>query len=39
MEYFGEVGVNEQLLVAFALFEERQREHERARVIYRYVHL
>ncbi|KAK6035352.1 HAT repeat protein, partial [Cooperia oncophora] len=30
MEYFGEDNINEKLLVAFALFEERQKEHERA---------
>ncbi|GMT12900.1 hypothetical protein PFISCL1PPCAC_4197, partial [Pristionchus fissidentatus] len=36
MEYFGEDNIQEQLLVAFALFEERQKEHNRARVIYRY---
>lgn len=35
MEYFGEDNINEKLLVAFALFEERQKEHERARVIYK----
>ncbi|GMS80441.1 hypothetical protein PENTCL1PPCAC_2616 [Pristionchus entomophagus] len=36
MEFFGEENIQEQLLVAFALFEERQKEHDRARVIYRY---
>ena len=35
MEYFGEEYVDEHLLVNFALFEERQREHERARVVYK----
>lgn len=35
MEYFGEEDINEQLLIAFALFEERQKEHERARAIYK----
>ncbi|EYC42379.1 hypothetical protein Y032_0533g3052 [Ancylostoma ceylanicum] len=35
MEYFGEDNIQEKLLVAFALFEERQKEHERARVIYK----
>ncbi|CAJ0586285.1 unnamed protein product, partial [Mesorhabditis spiculigera] len=36
MEYFGEDNIDEHLLVSFALFEERQKEHERARVIYKY---
>lgn len=36
MEYFGEDNMSEALLVAFAQFEERQKEHDRARVIYRY---
>ncbi|KHJ86205.1 HAT repeat protein [Oesophagostomum dentatum] len=36
MEYFGEENIQEKLLVAFALFEERQKEHERARIIYKY---
>ncbi|CCD64143.1 Pre-mRNA-splicing factor Syf1/CRNKL1-like C-terminal HAT-repeats domain-containing protein [Caenorhabditis elegans] len=36
MEYFGEEDINETVLVAFALFEERQKEHERARGIFKY---
>ncbi|VBB25931.1 unnamed protein product [Acanthocheilonema viteae] len=36
MEYFGEENLSETLLIAFAQFEERQKEHERSRVIYRY---
>ncbi|VDO41226.1 unnamed protein product, partial [Onchocerca flexuosa] len=36
LEYFGEENLNEVLLIAFAQFEERQKEHERSRVIYRY---
>lgn len=35
LEYFGEENLSETLLIAFAQFEERQKEHERARVIYR----
>uniref|UniRef100_A0A1I7XHZ9 TPR_REGION domain-containing protein n=1 Tax=Heterorhabditis bacteriophora TaxID=37862 RepID=A0A1I7XHZ9_HETBA len=36
MDYFGEDNINEKLLIAFALFEERQKEHERSRIIYKY---
>uniref|UniRef100_A0A2C9JXA3 Crooked neck-like protein 1 n=1 Tax=Biomphalaria glabrata TaxID=6526 RepID=A0A2C9JXA3_BIOGL len=36
VEFFGEDNISEQLLVAFAKFEEAQREHDRARVIYKY---
>ena len=53
MEYFGEDNIQDQLLISFAMFEERQvygsaggygsrsitdsqKEHDRARVIYRY---
>ncbi|XP_059146272.1 crooked neck-like protein 1 [Physella acuta] len=36
VEFFGEDNISEQLLVAFAKFEESQREHERARVVYKY---
>ncbi|VDM97122.1 unnamed protein product [Thelazia callipaeda] len=36
LEYFGDENLSEALLIAFAQFEERQKEHERARVIYRY---
>jgi len=36
LEFFGEDGMNEQMLVAFAHFEERQKEFERARIIYQY---
>jgi crooked neck len=36
MEYFGEENLDERLLIAFAQFEERQKEHERARCVYRY---
>ncbi|CAJ0941893.1 unnamed protein product, partial [Mesorhabditis belari] len=36
MEYFGEDNIDEHLLVSFALFEERQKEHERARIIYKH---
>ena len=35
MEYFGEDNISEALLVAFAQFEERQKEHDRARLIYK----
>uniref|UniRef100_A0A7E4W298 TPR_REGION domain-containing protein n=1 Tax=Panagrellus redivivus TaxID=6233 RepID=A0A7E4W298_PANRE len=34
--YFGDDAVDEQLLIQFAKFEERQKEVERARVIYNY---
>jgi crooked neck len=36
LEFFGEDAMTEQMLVAFAHFEERQKEFERARVIYQY---
>ncbi|GFO15887.1 pre-mRNA-splicing factor clf1 [Plakobranchus ocellatus] len=36
IEFFGEDNISEQLLAAFAKFEESQREHERARVVYKY---
>lgn len=36
MEYFGEENLNENLLIAFAQFEERQKEFERARMIYQW---
>lgn len=36
IEFFGEDLLNEKLILAFAKFEEGQREHERARVIYKY---
>lgn len=35
VEFFGNENVEESLLVAFARFEERQKEHDRAKVIYR----
>ncbi|VDN60824.1 unnamed protein product [Dracunculus medinensis] len=35
IEYFNE-NLSDTLLIAFAQFEERQKEHDRARVIYRY---
>ncbi|KAK3093532.1 hypothetical protein FSP39_016867 [Pinctada imbricata] len=36
VEFFGEDNMDERLIVAFAKFEEGQREHDRARVIYKY---
>uniref|UniRef100_A0A8D0D469 Crooked neck pre-mRNA splicing factor 1 n=1 Tax=Sander lucioperca TaxID=283035 RepID=A0A8D0D469_SANLU len=36
VEFFGEVHVDENLFVAFAKFEETQKEFERVRVIYKY---
>uniref|UniRef100_A0A8C7PZA1 Crooked neck-like protein 1 n=1 Tax=Oncorhynchus mykiss TaxID=8022 RepID=A0A8C7PZA1_ONCMY len=36
VEFFGEEHVNENLFVAFARFEEKQKEFERVRVIYKY---
>ncbi|KAK7506895.1 hypothetical protein BaRGS_00001746 [Batillaria attramentaria] len=36
VEFFGEENVDEKLLLAFAKFEEGQREHDRARVVYKY---
>lgn len=36
IEFFGEENMNETLLIAFAKFEEGQKEHERARLIYKY---
>lgn len=36
VEFFGDDNVDEQLLIAFAKFEEQQKEHERARVIYKF---
>ncbi|KAI0987533.1 hypothetical protein GJ496_010214 [Pomphorhynchus laevis] len=36
VEFFGIEELNEKLLLAFAKFEERQKEHERVRVIYKY---
>ncbi|KAM4521453.1 crooked neck-like protein 1 [Odontesthes bonariensis] len=36
VEFFGEEYVNENLFVAFARFEETQKEFERVRVIYKY---
>uniref|UniRef100_A0A915KUN6 Crooked neck protein n=1 Tax=Romanomermis culicivorax TaxID=13658 RepID=A0A915KUN6_ROMCU len=36
VEYFGDEHLEEHLLIAFAKFEEQQKEHERARVIYKY---
>ncbi|KAK6181596.1 hypothetical protein SNE40_009420 [Patella caerulea] len=36
VEFFGEDNIDEKLLIAFAKFEEAQREHDRARVIYKY---
>ncbi|ESO00030.1 hypothetical protein HELRODRAFT_185792 [Helobdella robusta] len=36
VDYFGDEHINEQLLIAFAKFEEGQKEHERARVIYKF---
>lgn len=36
VEFFGEEYMDERLFIAFAKFEENQREHERARVIYKY---
>ncbi|VDN27807.1 unnamed protein product, partial [Gongylonema pulchrum] len=36
VDYFGDEHLSETLLIAFAQFEERQKEHERARLIYKY---
>lgn len=36
VEFFGEETLDEKLFIAFAKFEEGQREHDRARVIYKY---
>jgi len=36
IEFFGDENLNERLLIAFAQFEERQKEYERARLIYQY---
>ncbi|VDI25570.1 crooked neck [Mytilus galloprovincialis] len=36
VEFFGEDNIDERLVVAFAKFEEGQKEHERARLIYKY---
>lgn len=36
VEFFGEEHMDEKLLIAFARFEEQQKEHERARAIYKY---
>ncbi|CAG0917317.1 unnamed protein product [Notodromas monacha] len=36
VEFFGEDFLNDKLFIAFARFEESQREHDRARVIYKY---
>ena len=36
VEFFGEDNMEESVLAAFARFEEAQKEHDRAKVIYRY---
>lgn len=36
VEFFGQDNIDETLLIAFAKFEEGQREHERARAIYKF---
>lgn len=36
VEFFGQDNIDETLLIAFAKFEEVQREHERARAIYKF---
>ncbi|CAG2250094.1 CLF1 [Mytilus edulis] len=36
VEFFGEDNIDERLVVAFAKFEEGQKGHERARLIYKY---
>ncbi|VDI84315.1 crooked neck [Mytilus galloprovincialis] len=36
VEFFGEDNIDERLVVAFAKFKEGQKEHERARLIYKY---
>jgi crooked neck len=36
IEFYGDDDLNEHLLIAFAQFEERQKEFERARLIYQY---
>uniref|UniRef100_A0A1B6FPF1 Pre-mRNA-splicing factor Syf1-like N-terminal HAT-repeats domain-containing protein n=1 Tax=Cuerna arida TaxID=1464854 RepID=A0A1B6FPF1_9HEMI len=36
VEFFGEETLDERLFIGFAKFEEGQREHDRARVIYKY---
>ncbi|XP_070577296.1 crooked neck-like protein 1 [Ptychodera flava] len=36
VEFYGEDNMDEKLFVAFARFEEKQKEHDRVRVIYKY---
>jgi len=36
VDFYGEEYMDEKLFIAFAKFEENQKEHERARVIYKY---
>ncbi|TRY64125.1 hypothetical protein TCAL_08221 [Tigriopus californicus] len=36
VEFFGEEYMDERLFIAFSKFEENQKEHDRARVIYKY---
>ena len=36
LEFFGDEHIEEYLYIAFAKFEESQKEHERVRVIYKY---
>ena len=36
VEFFGDEYLSEELLIKFAEFEEKQKEHERARAIYKY---
>ncbi|KAF6023822.1 CRNKL1 [Bugula neritina] len=36
VEFFGEENMEENLIIAFARFEENQREHDRVRAIYKY---
>ena len=36
IDFYGDEFLDERLFVNFAKFEERQREYERARVIYKY---
>ncbi|XP_006812602.1 crooked neck-like protein 1 [Saccoglossus kowalevskii] len=36
VEFFGDVLLDEKLFVAFARFEEKQKEHDRVRAIYKY---
>lgn len=36
LDFFGDENLNEHMLIAFAQFEERRKEFQRARIIYQY---